>query len=360
MALPKFKRLVVNLADVIVDRVLNFREQNDRAYDLPQMADSIVAAGRILNAPVIEWWVDPADGVKKLRTLQGHRRISAAQLLLTSADCPDEVKAALRKCECILYENLDDNQRLELVLDHDTKGLNRTETVKAVWRLASAGYGEREIIKRMYQLLARYTRNEAKLFEVPADGPGREQALYKRFHGTVGDSILLAFSMPQFVRDAYIEMHHVQDGILKKEDAKSGVWCSAPRLKVLRTIRKAANDAGKWDNDNPCKEFMDQWELFRKEDAGEAQSETLVRPNNEALDARIANHRSEAVKMAFRNAKGEKVSLLDLDERTYKEQIVFQTLYEVSGNGGVRAEFSELVKAMLAGDTAKVKALIHA
>ena len=357
MATPKFTKRTMNINDLTVDLDLNVRLHDQ--YDIPQMVESIISGGRILNPISVEKKTDPTTKEVTYRVLRGNRRTLGGQFIMNDPQAPADVKEQLKKVEVCVYENLSEPERMALVVDHDQKGLSRTELVLTIWRLAKAMFTEKEIIAMLYFLLAKYTGNEKNLATLPASGPDRVKKLGTWFHGTVGNFIMGVQRMPSFVRDAFILTHKVQDGIVKAEDAKLPVKVNQTRVSALSKCKTEDSKAGKWDDETGGPTFNETWEKFRKEDAGLLEKERKVRPSVEDIERTISIYSSEIAKKALRASLGDKqMDLADLDERTHKESSVFKVLWEVSGNGGVKPEVADLVKAMLGGDLNNVKALV--
>jgi hypothetical protein len=356
MSTPKFAKKIMNVNDAIVDLKLNVRLEDQ--YDIPQMVDSIVSAGRILMPISVEKLTDDSGKVT-YKVLRGNRRSLAAQSIMSDPNQPAELKAALAKTEFMVYEGLSEAERMALVVDHDSKGLSRTELVLTIWRLAKAMFSEREIAAMLYFLLAKYTGNERKLNELPSNGAERAKKLTSWFHGTLGNYILAVQRMPEYVREAFILTHKIQDGIIKSENANLPVKLNQSRVSTLSKAKTKDTNDKVWDDVNGGPAFTEAWTKMVQEDAGILTKEKVVRPSSEDIERSISIYQSEIVKKALKASLGDKqMDLGDLDSRTYREAEVFKILWEVSGNGKIKPEYADLIKAMLSGDTNTVAGLI--
>lgn len=243
-----------------VNRDANFRDIEN--YDVPSMIEEIVQAGRILEPLHIE------EGGA---VLKGNRRTLAAQTLLADPKTPQDIAEAIRELDVFVYTELTEKERTELILDHGSqKGLTRVEVVKAAWRLQRMMYGERDIIILMYQQLARYTGNTRKAYEASTitNAAEREKVLTKWLHGTVGNYILYAGQMGEYVREQFLLTDLKLDRNLTAEE-KERVKFATTRTRIgdLNSAKIADREVGGWDPDKKIgAKFFALIEQYEKED----------------------------------------------------------------------------------------------
>lgn len=358
MAAPKFTRKNISVMDITVDFDQNVRLKDQ--YDIPQMCDGILAAGRIINPISVEELKDD-NGKVVYKALRGNRRTIGGQTVYQDPATPAEVKAALGKMEVLVYKDLSEQERMALIVDHDQKSLSATEVVLTIWRLVKMMYTEKDIAVMCYFLLAKYTGNERKLNELPTNAADRAKKLTAWFHGTLGNYIMAVQRMPEYVREAFIMTHKLKDGIVKKDEVNLPVKVNQARVTLLSKAKTADTNTGMWNDVEGGPAFKAEWEKFRLEDAGILDKEKTVRPSNADLDRSVEVMRSDAIKKALRAAQGLKqADLGDVDERTYREQEVFKVLYEVSGNGGAKPEYKDLLALLIKGDLDVLKATLSA
>jgi hypothetical protein len=359
MATPKFVRKVLSADKIFVDLALNVRYPDIKQYDIPQMRESILQGGRIQNPPSVEKLKTSINGFE-YRVLRGNRRLFAAQEMLADPTTPAEIVDALHKIECLVYSDLTEGERMDLVVDHDQKSLSSTEVLMTVWRLSKAMYSEKEIASKLYFLLASYTGRADKLAEVPDHGPERATFLTKWFHGTLGNYLLKVQQFPEYVRESFLIQHKVRDGILPSKTTVIPVKLSQSRVSTLSKAKTTDEENGKWDHEKGGPAFIAQWQKFEKADKDGTGDDTPSRPSVQTLKDRSQTMRSEIVRKTLLSAAGEKQSDLgDLDEKCYRESKVFEILYAATGNGTIKPEFSALISAMIQGNLDQVKALVE-
>lgn len=252
----------VNPLALKVSREVNFRDD----YNLTPLVEDIRVAGRILEPLHVERETNIV--------LKGNRRAASAQVILSDANCPPELKKNLENTEVIYYTDLTEKERTQLVLDHGSQQtLSRVETIKAVWRLSKQGWSEAEIGCTMYQLLAKFTGKTKKLAEVEAlpEGPARDEKLKTWFHGTLGNIILAVGGMGERVKDQYILNETKSDRKLTEaEEARIEFEMKNSRIQALTSAKKKDKDgksgAG-WTPQDGGEFFNEQIAKFIEEDA---------------------------------------------------------------------------------------------
>jgi hypothetical protein len=328
MPISKPVKKTVNIMDLVRRSELNVRLLNN--YDIASMKAQIIDAGRILKAIICEL----VDG--EYVVLSGFRRTWAGQELYADGSISADLKEALGKVDIIVYSNLTEKERLQLILDHGSeKPICRTETVAAVWRLVAQMYPEKDVIRQLYFALARYTGNERKLRELPSenDPRAREKALHKWLHGTVGNYIMAAMGMGQYVRDQFILTHKAEDGLL---DATVGekveMRCSRQRIQELSQAKSTDDktDAG-WSFASGGKSFNELIERFKAEDAGGPTVEKITRLTAKQLEQMADNYQSDLAKSLCKRAAGQEAEgLADLDAEAFRVQAIIKVLLDVT------------------------------
>lgn len=347
----KPSKKTVKITDLSSKIDVNVREANN--YDLPVMMEQIVIVGKILKPIIVE---ETTDG--ELLVLSGNRRTRAGQELASDpnriasilqmfadsekdiarateirtnlAKMVDDVKEALNKVDIYVYRDLSVQQRLELIMDHGSeKPISRTELVKCIWRMDASFMSEAEIIRATYFSLAQYTGNTRKLGEVPTTDKERTKYLTTWFHGTVGNYILDAAKMGEYVREQFILTHRSEDGLLK-EGEKVEMRVSRDRVKELRAAKGEDSKADKWSTEKGGPVFNALVEKFKAEDAGEIDKVSKKRPTVKELMDKSDVFKSTAVRKALQIAAGEtgeKVAgLLEDDDRSYRNEQVLTML----------------------------------
>lgn len=321
----KPQRKTLSASQLTVDFDLNIRDRAN--YDLGTMCDQIRSAGRVIKPILVEEIGD------KFIVLSGNRRTLASQKLLEDTALPADLKDALQKMDVLVYKGLSDNERLALVIDHGSeKAISRTELVLAVWRLAKAFYSEIDIIKLLYFALAQYTGQAAKkLPEIAkiSDEKARTDSLRKWLHGTVGNYMLAAAKMGEYVRTQFILTHKSQDNMLA-EGEKVEVNISRERVTLLSKARTTDEANAGWTVENGGEQFNEMLAKFKAEDAGESERVSSKRPSAKELKDRVDVFRSQPMKrvllLAAEGPSEATKGLPEDDERLYRDEQVLATV----------------------------------
>lgn len=303
----------VNLANVLANSAENYqREDTDAGHDYPTIMEQIRSMGRIVKPPVL---AEKEDG---LHILQGFRRIGGAQRLLLLADITADLKDALTKCVCIVYKDITPAEELALMFDDGgQKQIGNWGIVNSVWKLDRMFYSEAQIANMMFQSLARFTKNEEKIATLSTNPKVREEEIKKWFHGTLGNYMLSAAKMGQYVRDQFLLTMKAKDGTLAK-DEQVKVKMSQSRIVALSKARNSEKDL--WTPEDGSPAFNALLEQFAAEDGG-APKEKLSRPDVKELREKADAFYSPLIRKALLLAAGEKgpkVADLDKDDDEYK------------------------------------------
>jgi len=336
--MPKFTKKLIPVSDLVVDYSLNLRDKNN--YDTAAMKADILVRGRVFD-PI---FVRGEDNV----VLRGNRRTLACQELLADPKTPAGVRDAIEKLECQVYTGLTDEEQHEMLFDHGaTKGLSRSEIVQAVWRLFKQGYSEAKIIVMMYYQIARFTGQERNLHEVTmiTDPSAREAALKKRFHGTIGNFLLVIARLGEFVRSQYILTLRSEEKPGLEPGEKVDVRIDRSRVTELNKARAIDEKADGWTSDGGGKEFNALLEKYRQIDAGTVTEEKKSRLTPTELKQRADAFTSPLVKKALLIAAGEtdpKIvgGLSELDDRVSADQKKLELLC----NPGIQDRLPPAVK----------------
>lgn len=320
----KKSRKQIVLSKLVSSDAVNARLADN--YDLDSLRPQIIAKGGIITPLVVE----AIAGTDEFLVLQGNRRKRAADQITSDPAALADVKLALAKLDCIVYEGLTDAERDSLIFDHgETRPLNREETLLVVWRKFKEFKKEREIGQALYYALARYTGNERKLNQLPTDPAAREKYLSTWFRGTLGQYMLSAATMTDEVREAMILTARKEDGRLK--DGESVPFLATrDRIVELSKARTADEKAEGWSPTSGGATFNATIQRFKDEDAGKATSGgKKSRPSVKDLNDRQAMFKSAALKSAFAVAAGDDAAgaaLLMMDDAIHRQTIVSEII----------------------------------
>lgn len=331
----KNTRKAIALDNLISSDQVNGRRADN--YDLDALRPAIEMKGKIVN-PLVVYPQRETDGTEtgKYVILQGNRRKRTADLIRAS-DKPvvenidfEAVKKNLEKLDCLVYSDLTDLERETLIFDHgETKPLNREETVNAVWRLFKQFRPEKEIGQLLYHQLARYTGQEKMLNTLPTDPQERAAKISSWFHGTLGNFMLAAAQMGDYIRDQFILTARAEDGKLEP-GVKVELTCSRKRISALSQAKQADLKANGWTPENGGEKFNELVQKFKDEDAGRATAGTTEKPPTaKDLRERIGMFKSAPLKAAFGVASGDKSAgqaLLQFDDAIHRNTLVSEII----------------------------------
>lgn len=316
------------------DYALNIRDVNN--YDITTMVEQIRSAGRVLKPLLIR-------GEDKM-ILQGNRRYRAVMWLLEQNDTPDELRQAISKLDVIEYSGLSEKDTIGLIIDHGgEKPISRSEVVAAVWRLDMQFYSEAQIIGLLFYALAKYSKNEQKLVDMPSK-PGKERDAYLRkwLHGTVGNQMLAAAKMGNYVKTQFMLTRKAEDRLLAPERKEMidnvevtipaetvEMKCSTTRITELSAAKSADLKAGGWTPEAGGDAFNKLIEKFKAEDRGEEASDKPTRPSPKDLREKADQFSSPAIRNALLVAAGDQEAgrgLVELDDRLKRLTMVMDSL----------------------------------
>ncbi len=320
----------LSIKSIRADFALNIRDREN--YDLASLKTQIRAAGRVIKPIVIR-------GEDNM-VLQGNRRYWSVVELLEEPDLPEDLREAISKLDCIVYTGLSEKETIALIIDHGgEKPISRSEVVSAVWRLDLQFFTEGQIIGLLYYALAKYSGNERKLLDVPA-GPPKEREAYLRkwLHGTVGNQMLAAAKMGDYVKSQFLLTRKSEDRLLAPERKEGEVTipaevvemkCSTTRITELSAAKSADQKEGGWSPENGGTAFNALIEKFKAQDKGEASEEKTKRPSVKELEEKADQFKSPAIRNALLVAAGQTDagrSLVEIDDWLTRVTMVMDTL----------------------------------
>ncbi len=316
----------VNINSLKVDRGTNVRETHD--YDLPAMMQSILDIGKITDTIHVRL----IDNV----VLRGNRRTLAGQALLEDPTTPQEVAESLKKVAVMFHDvTPGSTDELEIILDHGRqKGLSKTAILRTVWRMDKQFLSESQIIGLFYSALAVYTGNVKKANEASAivNLKDRSEYLRKWLHGTVGNYILAANKMGEYIRSEMVKTHLSDDKALPAGEVVE-LRCSRDRITQLsaaKTKDDPKNGGQGWNVETGGTHFNALVEKLKAEDRGEdTGEETAKRPSTKELRDRAEVFKTPAIRNTLLLAAGDKEhgkSLVDLDDQLHRLNMVTETL----------------------------------
>lgn len=334
--MKKATKKSVSINNLVSKLDVNLREENN--YDIPQMKEQIVTVGRILKPLSVE---EMPDKKGYYLILQGNRRTLAAQELHSDPACPSDLKEALDKIDVMVYEDLTPIEREMMIADHGgEKPLSRSEIVKTVWRLDKMFMDESMIASILYFELADFTGNRAKLQDVPTEPKARAKYVKQWFHGTLGNFMLAASRMGEFVREQFMLTHRSQDKLLKEGESVT-MKCDRVRINALSTAITADRTGKGWtdltilpsgDKYGGGEKFNEMIDKFIAEDKN-GKEDGPKRLTVKDLKDRVGLYKSVAIKTALTLAAGEEVGengkkLLELDNDHWALQLKCEVLHK--------------------------------
>lgn len=287
----------MSIMDIVVDFDLNIRKPNN--YDIASMVEQIRVANRILT-PI---FIRGEDN----KALRGNRRTLAGQQIFMDKTSSQELIDSLKKVDVLVYTGLTPGEELALILDQGgEKPIARSEILSAVWRMSKNFFSETEIILQMYFVLARYTGREKKLLEVNAitRDADRKKALHDWFHGSVGNYMLKALTMGDFVVDQMMLTHLAEDGLLLP-DQRVTAKMSRDRIGELSKAKTYDEKEGQgWVYETGGETFNAKLEQYKAQDAGTETKEKKSRPSVKELTDKASIFKSPLIRKAFLLAAG--------------------------------------------------------
>lgn len=271
------KAALIPLADIVVRRDLNVREQGDDTYiDLNLMEDLLLHGqqddGALEQLP---------DG--KYHPLKGNRRVTmlnhAASLgrkfeETAPKDSAGKVPTVFR---AKVYKDLTEIERLIIMLDHgNRRGLNKAELFFAAEKGFTALATEKQICSMLSGLLEIHYPPRRPIEPTP-------EAKLAYYRGVI-QTMKRAAVAPVILRDAWVENLRGKQGWPTKGDME--------QLSDIHTKEVKADSTGKFNRQNPGPLFKAAWdkmmtqvnEAAAKGDSSRAKSTSMMnRANIESL-----------------------------------------------------------------------------
>lgn len=326
--MAKQTRKTVSINTLVVDRKVNVRLTDN--YDIPAMKQAILDSGRIND----DIHVRLCDNV----VLRGNRRTLSGQELLADPTTPQDVAKNLEKVNVVFHDVTPGSlEEMTIILDQGSqKGLNKTEVLLAVWRLDKQFMSEVQIMNQLYQALAMYTKNQKKALECAAiaDQRSRNEYLRKWLHGTVGNYMLAAAKMGDYVRDQMVKTHLADDNLLK-DGEKVECKMSRDRITTLSGCKEKDKEKGGWTVENGGETFNAKLDDFKEEDRTGTKGSENKRPSIKELSEKCDIFRHKAIKSALKVAAGEQGAgkdLVEMDDYLSRNEAVFEILRKAAPN----------------------------
>lgn len=324
--MAKSTNKIVSIESLVVDLNLNVRLRNN--YDIPAMKQAILDMGRITD-PI---HIRACDNT----VLRGNRRTMGGQELIADPNCPQDLAAALKKVSVVAHDvQAGSDEEMAIILDHGSqKGLARTEVLLTVWRMDKQFQSEIQIMQRLYSALAVYTKNPEKAAECAklVNLNDRKEFLRTWLHGTVGNYMLAAAKMGEYIRDQMLLTHLSEDKLLA---ADQKVECRMSRTRITKLSAAKSKDTDTrsggegWTTDQGGKHFNELLERYKAEDRGELEPDENKRPSVKELTERADAFKSPGIRSALLVAAGNKAhgkDLVEFDDRMSRLQMVCDTL----------------------------------
>lgn len=361
-------------------------------YDLPSMVRAILAVGRVIRPPVLNWrnpikgkW--PTDYVPDYGIVEGNRRIRAILIILADPSVPAEMKKSiLDNLRFDIYSGLTRDQEMMLINDQDSKEFLRSEVVKDVFRKRLMGLTYRQMVPMMWEQIAKLTKNTKKIADIRQmpDGETKDLAIHTAFRGTLDCYYIWACDLGPWTQKQVMLSEMRSDGSLTIEDEQPYFFTTVSSQVRVAALRKARKADG--DKFNPYglvegSEFKKTADKFRAEDYPSAGSgdgpssktkvmakdaiknmgDTLFsRASKSVVDAILANEIPTDMKSAdiFARQMEEKFTLFTLAKGRILSEvgIVLSKIFENPNPDDFRKWLNEVKNTTVDGDAVPVQA----
>lgn len=291
-------------------------------YNLPDIIQQIKDAGRVLTPLVFSRHKDGS-----LILLQGYRRWLGTQALLRDPNISAELLSNLQKVPALVYDDMTAADEWEILNDHgDRLDTANAELVLAIFDDYENGRSEKDIIRKRYYNIAKYTGSLDKLRNLPDDPAARQKYLQTWLHGTVGNYLLGVWRLGERFRKALYLTELWADGKLKEDtDPKPEFKMSRSRFKEIADAITQDKKTEQWNEEERTGPALEGViETFKTEDkTGKKDRGISTRPKEKDLQDRKNNARSTAAKLAFAVSLGEAVeNFRVVDDATARMEMV--------------------------------------
>ncbi len=239
------------------------------SYDLTGIETAILERDGIIQTPLVVFKNDEG----KLEVLQGNRRAWGSQNLYHREDTPKEVKKNLEKIPAYVLTDLTDAQKAELVFDQDTKSFLDSEVVRDVFNLRGLGWNFDQIVMSRTEALLKIMKNGKELgAEIRSinDPAARRKKITTGMHGTIGNGLLDAYGLGDWMRKTTLQSYMLRDGLIEEGKAEMPYFKVTSNMQErVRKLRQARKDDGTKFNPLMLVEgtkFKEMADLFHKED----------------------------------------------------------------------------------------------
>lgn len=297
----------------------------DSSYDIAGMKSQLLTAGYVKTPLAVE----KIKG--KSRVLQGFTRLLALDEIEKDKDISEEVKEKFRNVNCMVYEDLTNEERDSLVYDDQTqKKLTKVEVVKWLWKLAETQPYSDIVWEHFRQLVHLATPTKQDEFHAKMNNEFKTEQAKKTyvtgfFTGQVNDEILKAKGLGPIVQQAFIETlggrtdepkceficNRAALGELGKARTRDKETDPAKQMKY--TDWDKAKDGKGWDMLTGGYRFNETLDILRAAKGKVADGPKVL--TVKAINDRIDGTKSRIGKIVFKIAKGGKD--LTPDERNF-------------------------------------------
>lgn len=227
---------------VNVDRSRNIRE--NEGYDVTSLKADLVFRGQ--QEPVS---LERIGDI--LFPIKGFRRMTALQQLVEEAAIDPKMGKPFKDVQVLIYEGLDDKERMNLLLDHgQRRGLNKSELFEAFCRGFDARYGEMEIVILLRDLLELHYPPTREIKNT-TDDKGTDLLNY--YKGVL-QTAKQAWQAPTVLRQAWVEK-------LQGKHAWPNKAEMVDMVKVFNKEREA-DKTNTVSRQNPGPKFLEAWKAF--------------------------------------------------------------------------------------------------
>lgn len=299
-----------------------------------ELIPSIISANGITEKPVVS---KRKDGTLKM--LRGHRRKAAVTLMLSDLTMAlsQELRAAISKVDCEVYEGLTLEQEIDLIQDQNQQTYSRSQDMLWYWSMLKAGHTLKTLLERIYVRKANAT--DSKTIEKRGiikglTGTEREKKLFDWLKGDYQYNWAMAYRLGAITQKAALLSERLKEfpegekpyffttayGGIKSVDSQK-------RMGALNTAANVDKSENKWNPEKGGPNFLAMVETFHNEDfnpdgtvkpdpdkGGKAPSTVITAAE---LKTRIDSAKSAIERDAFRLANGEKIPDFDVTQQTF-------------------------------------------
>jgi hypothetical protein len=318
--LPKPKSMHVDIDDIIIVDAENIRHDpalGINTYQLDELKDQVIALGYIREPVALE------QIGKEFHMRRGFRRGKVAKLLAGDPKTPQEIVKAMRAIPAMVYQGpLDEQQRLMLLNDQDTKKFLYSEVVNLIFRLFDSGMNWQQVAWVIYRQWADLTGKRDILNDV--DSIEGQAAKAKRINtwlkGTIKETFGDGHALSKLVVEALKRQALERDKLIKtarntpkttdQKDIVPGpyVYIEQKRVDALEAAKLEDIAADTWNGfEGTGPNFHKLWEEYHAADYGLKPEEppalkSLTHATLNELSTKTSQ--SKVVRTAFRHAAG--------------------------------------------------------